>query len=848
MSSQIYKLRVRLISDLCDFELVWGKGQSLSTQIPYPEILTLTYQRWQDCYFKFYRQCRGRVYKRGVVSKPSEDWRALLVQAEAELLDRFHYWLLSPELVPIRRQLATSALKSADPLLVCLACTPLDLARLPWETWEIGTDLGASHPIYWVRTFGNIACEPVYPVRRKARVLAILGDDTGLEFQGDRDAVTSLSRLATVEFVGWTGKGDPGQLKHDISGAIADPQGWDILFFAGHSNETSLTGGELAIAPGISLSIHDLSESLHLAKTRGLQFAIFNSCSGLAIAQSLINLGLNQVAVMREPIHNRVAQEFLLQFIKSLTQFRPVHQALLEASDTLKQQEKRLTYPSAYLIPSLFTHPEAAFFQIQPFGWQQRLKQWLPRKTEAIGLALLTTLSCVFPLQVKLLNHRIGIQAQYRHLTRQLPTAPTPPTILIQIDNQSIAKAGISSPVPMDRAYLSQLIERLSQLNTKVIGLDYLLDRPHRQIGDGNNDITLAKTLQNAVKNNQTWFVFVSKQDSRQGWISVLPEIASPHWSLQGRMTIFKQGYMQLVPPPVSFSSLLASSVTSTPLPFSYLLALSYYGATHGDTPAEYPSSPQPYLDSSQDLEEQLLMYLSEQSHPLLSVAQTSKISFFSYALKQMWLHPIIDYSLPPSQVYYCLPAWQLLQITDQDLESRNWLQTRPLGSAAEYCHPPTQPESFAKSVVIIAPGGYDEAGITPGGDNIQPPPAGFHYWTGQKILTGGEVHGYMVYHILNQRLMIPIPDLWVTLVAALLTKGVVLGLSDRRFATGATAILLTILTLLYGLIVLQVYVSFAILVPWCFPVLVMWWLAIAQRLGRSMWRTYTRQVFPTGT
>ncbi|MDJ1175735.1 CHASE2 domain-containing protein [Roseofilum capinflatum] len=805
MFSQVYKLRVRQVNEVCDFELTWGEGQTLSTELPYPAKLSQSYQRWQETYLQFYRQLRGKVVKRGQVSKPSEDWRSLLVQAEAELLDQFHYWLLSPELVAIRRQLATTAVKSSQPLMVCLTCTPLDLARLPWETWEIGTDLGAANSICLVRTPGNIAHEPVYPRRRKARVLAILGDDTGLEFEGDRTAVTSLSRLATVEFVGWTGKEDLQQLKHDICQAIADPRGWDVLFFAGHSNETALTGGELAIAPGVSLSIHDISESLHLAKTRGLQFAIFNSCSGLAIAQSLINLGLNQVAVMREPIHNRVAQEFLIQFIKRLTQFDTVYQALFQACHYLKQQEKRLTYPSAYLVPSLFTHPEAELFHIQPFGWREHLKQWIPNRWETATLATLTTLSCLFPLQTWLLNQRVGIQARYRHITQQIETTPTPSVVMLQIDNESIAKAGISSPVPMNRTYLAQLIGRLTELNVNVIGIDYLLDRPHQNLGNGSSDTILTDTLQTAVENQQTWFIFVSKRDPRQGWIGVLPEIADPNWSLQGRINIFKQGYMQLHIP----------QTPAIPLPFSYLLALSHSFTTHGDR-----NPPQPDLNSTQDFEQQILSYISQYPNPLPPTAQTSPITAFSYPLQQMWLHPIIDYSLPPSQVYSCLTAWQLL-------EQSNYGENRD----DHYCQPPPNPETLANSVVIIAPGGYDEAGITPGGDNLSPPPAAFEYWTQQNLLTGGEVHGYMLHHLLKGRLVVPLPDLWIALVAALLAKGLTLMVGLTRSSVRGIAIALSIGTIVYGLLSLQAYISMAILLPWFFPTIMVWGFVFSQTI-----------------
>jgi len=156
-------------------------------------------------------------------------------------------------------------------------------------------------------------------------------------------------------------------LLNQITTAITDKRGWDLLLFAGHSNETRITGGELAIAPNVSITLSELAPYLKIAKQRGLQFALFNSCSGLDIAKFLVDLGFNQVAVMREPIHNKVAQEFLVQFLRSMAQYRDAHDALLIASQFLKL-EKNLTYPSSALIPSLFCRPGQEVFRSKNSG------------------------------------------------------------------------------------------------------------------------------------------------------------------------------------------------------------------------------------------------------------------------------------------------------------------------------------------------------------------------------------------------------------------------------------------------------------------------------------------------
>ncbi|HEY9299107.1 MAG TPA: CHAT domain-containing protein, partial [Phormidium sp.] len=383
MDRTVFKIRVRQAGTICDFELSWGKGKIISVTLNYPSSLMRSYEKWQNAYLNYYKRLRGRKVISGKGSSPI-DWRQELVEAEAQLVEEFQGWLLSPELVSIRGEIAKATHKPAPHWVeIFLTCTPLELARLPWETWKIGTDLGASQRIRIARTPANILSETVRPIRRKARILAILGDDTGLNFEQDKEALRSLHHVAEIKIIGWkkneentefnihrieTEFFEANLLKNEIARAITDERGWDILFFAGHSNETALTGGELGIAPHTSISITEIEDSLKQAKKRGLQFAIFNSCSGINIAESLINLGLSQVAVMREPIHNQVAQEFLMQFLKSLAEYKDVHEALGDACQFLKKEEKRLSYPSAYLVPSLFLHPEAELFCIKPFG------------------------------------------------------------------------------------------------------------------------------------------------------------------------------------------------------------------------------------------------------------------------------------------------------------------------------------------------------------------------------------------------------------------------------------------------------------------------------------------------
>ena len=342
IGKKIFNLKIDRIHNYCLFQLSWGEGCQLSATLNYCATVTESYQDWRDAYHDFYDNLRGKVADEGEGSAPTVERRPRLREAEAKLIFEFEKWLRDPELYEIREEIKNAA-HSTQPnsfwVEVSLSCNDQDLLRLPWEAWAIATDRAGKGKIRFSRVPSKIRgnSRPVRPIRRQGRVLAILGDDTGLNFQEDREAVKSLSRIAAIEFVGWQPGKDISVLKKEICGAIADEKGWDILFFAGHSNETELTGGEFNIAPGFSLSVSDIEAPLKTAIQRRLKFAIFNSCSGISIAQSLIDLGLNQVAVMREPIHNKVAQEFLVAFTQSLAAYaealREAQMSLINSSD-----------------------------------------------------------------------------------------------------------------------------------------------------------------------------------------------------------------------------------------------------------------------------------------------------------------------------------------------------------------------------------------------------------------------------------------------------------------------------------------------------------------------------------
>lgn len=783
------RLKIFRVKETCIFELGWGQGQQLMVEVPYPEALTTLYQTWHNAYVDYYSHwnapiaidrtpslpesdspsgLRARVQSSGSLAGAAKDRRKTLVDAEDQWLRQFHQWLNCGELLPIRSTIAKAEGEIVD---VFITCKPIELEYFPWETWNIGTEFGNRKTIRFARTPTNLRHEPGQLRRKgKARILAILGDSTGLDFQSEVNALKNL----TVSFVGGQADRTAAELKTEITQAITDPLGWDVIFFAGHSDETTYTGGELAIAPGQSILVQEIAPHLLQAKAAGLQFAIFNSCKGLRIANALIDLGLSQVAIMREPIHNQVAQLFFTEFIRQLEQFSNVHEALCAACEFLKQEHDRtLHYPSAALIPSLFRHPEVPLFRLTPTGWRHRIAPWLPSRKQAMALTVIAGLSLIVPAQDLLLDSRLGLQAIYRNVTRQIPAA-SPPTLLVQIDEASIRDRGLDARKinPIDRSYLGDVLNQIPRLQTtqsgqsnpapKVIGIDFLLDRPTQE------DPPLQRAIAQATQRGNL-LVFAAIVQGKTV-VGVRPSLAQLEANLQGNAFLY--------PWTVELPS---SQGCDRICPLGYTLAL-----------ASVTQAQQAGRNGSPEQAQSL-----SQQHFAPWVDRVRKFG-------QSWFQPILDFSIPPDRVYRSISAQQLF-------------------------HNQLQPEDKAPEIVLIAPGGYEEAGLNGRGEDNFALPTAIAYWSSQApgavpkaSLTGAEAHAYMVHHLLQQRLVVPIPDF---LMIALAGLGGQIWINDDRRRTQRNQYRtvkirnFAIVAGIYGLVSLQTFITASVLLPYFLPV-----------------------------
>lgn len=834
MSRFVFELKVWQKEESCFFLLLWHEGRrQLLVNLEYKKELQKRYQRWQQRYSRFYKftslhQEDGNSSNLDSCSfKPSTgDSAHDLVEAEKELMEEFQRWLgegearkirelIRNELIRVARESSTQGQKAGIEygIDIFLACDS-ELERLPWEAWELvpsGTPPGT---IRIIRTSMNDLDGA--PDRsgsvdrpqqsRKTRILAILGDDPRLPLTEDWKALRSLRSIAEVQRVNWEPEESTCDLKNKVAQAIANDLGWDVLFFAGHSDETKVTGGRVKIAPDVFLSISEIEEQLTQARKNGLQLAIFNSCSGLSIAKSLVNLGL-QVVVMREPIRNDVAQSFIGVFCKHLSQREDVLDSLLAVRQYF--QSEAFAYPSAHLLPSFFSPSGASPWQPKA-GWKQLLQPWLPTRREAVALGIILFLCLLSPVKSSLFHRRAWSQAIYRDRSqeisqalsqaifperaKQLPQSDPPPhVLLIAIDQRTLMEEGIDKDnrYPIDRRYLGKLVKKLSSLDARVIGLDYLLEAP-----DPENDLSLAEPIHAAIKQQKSWFVFASDEHEPGARLSVNERIAKPEWSLPGDIRLTYYPFWEVALP----TSLEDEGEV---FPFAYALTLAY----NLNQETSSVSSPEPRWGSSKNFQLQVLDYLNQTNEP-----ENSKVLPLKQTQPFLGMKPIIDFSIPPSKVYQRLPAYRFLQLPSDADEFQN----------------------INERIVIIAPGGYEDAD-----DNYAVPPATY-YWHSKekedrKWFTGGEAQAYMIHHLLLQNQLLLIPQFWMIGIAVILGKAtnILLQRQECHKRKKYTAVL-GVATFIYGIVVLQIYISASVSIPWFLPSGMFWIVYILPVLRRK--------------
>ncbi|NES83648.1 MAG: CHAT domain-containing protein [Moorea sp. SIO2B7] len=218
-------------------------------------------------------------------------------KAYYDLNREINQWLNSKQFNKIRFTLWADFSPSEE-IIFLIQTDNTYLKIIAWHLWNFFDTYRKAEVALYIPEPQETKISDYLKSQNKVKVLAIFGDNVGIDIQKDRALLEELPDAEVQILI---------QPTRQIFSDCFWKQNWDILFFAGHS-ETKNNNGRIFLNQENSLNIDELKFSLRKAIDKGLKLAIFNSCDGLGLAQNLAELGLPQVIVMREKILDKVDQ------------------------------------------------------------------------------------------------------------------------------------------------------------------------------------------------------------------------------------------------------------------------------------------------------------------------------------------------------------------------------------------------------------------------------------------------------------------------------------------------------------------------------------------------------------
>ncbi|MGB7711381.1 MAG: pentapeptide repeat-containing protein [Microcoleus sp.] len=293
---------------------------------PKPE-LSENYQKWQEIY-DFNRKRNNRGIRIEQAQLTNFSIQELKIQAEQVEMD-VNNWLKSEQFHQINQALHDK-LNRTDEVRVIIETEDNLLRKLPWHQWDFFESYTKAE-VALSRKLSNRVKKSVRS-RNKVRILAVLGDSTGINLDADRQILEDLQG-AEIKFL------EKPNLRK-LEEHLTDKIGWDILCFSGHSqSEVDGSTGVICINETDKLTVEQLKDSLKIAIQKGLEIAIFNSCDGLGLAKQLAHLDIPQIIVMRERVPDLVAQEFLKAFLQAFAGGASFYVSVREARKRLKDYD-----------------------------------------------------------------------------------------------------------------------------------------------------------------------------------------------------------------------------------------------------------------------------------------------------------------------------------------------------------------------------------------------------------------------------------------------------------------------------------------------------------------------------
>jgi len=347
------------------------------------------------------------------------------------------------------------------------------LERLPWE------QLLPERPLWRLQPHRSGVSGPRRLARaRRPRLLLVVGDESGLRLDAEVERLESLQSSGRVVLRVLRGG---GCTLSALRGALLDPAGWDALVFLGHSEADPNGGGRLHLGDGSWVGAAALAHELGQAAEKGLRLALFNSCSGLDLARSSVEAGVEWALCFRDPVPCAAASLAFCALLSALEAGGELQVAVRTARAALAGER---TAVGADLLLSLVGGPQAGAFRL-PLRKRKHFLLRLSRSTwsQAACAGLLLALGGVAdvdppnPLSTYLLDRRLYVQRLWRRLTEQPgPVAAALPVVVL--DQRSAEVMGAEeTPGRVSRDLLAKVLQALPVGEVPKVGLDVVLDK-----------------------------------------------------------------------------------------------------------------------------------------------------------------------------------------------------------------------------------------------------------------------------------------------------------------------------------------------------------------------------------
>ena len=440
------------------------------------------YRQWQKLYKAIHanrthghRGAENFQFNLDVPTNISEyDLQTLCSTLQTELKQ----WLLTPTFAPIEQRIRTH-LVPHDGIRVMLTAHDKTVLQFPWQLWSLFEDYSNAELSLSLSTYSRALKKRPLKSPSNVKILAILGNDDYIDVETDRQILGQLP-WAKVTLLAQPTLAD---VQHQLWESC-----WDILFFAGHS--ASQGQGYLRVNATETLTIEQLKYALRHAIANGLQLAILNSCDGLGLACKLADLHLPQAIVMREPVPDIIAHQFLKGFLTTFVQGKSLYNSVREAREKLHGLSKTDTCAAWLPVivqnpaeepptwPMLTGRPQATLSPARPYveGLSPTKPQASARRVTMAAIA-----TSVVVLSIRWLGFLQGVELwAYDTLMRSRPLEnPDNRLVVVTVNERDIhSQTSLERRGSLSDETLQQALETLSAYQPRVIGLDIYRDFP----------------------------------------------------------------------------------------------------------------------------------------------------------------------------------------------------------------------------------------------------------------------------------------------------------------------------------------------------------------------------------